>query len=119
MSYSSSIILGVIFMAFGLWLMVYPPKHRNYVIGYRSPISMSCEEAWIEGNRFSGKLLLIGGVIFVIITWICSYMLPDSRDTKAILPIILTLIAVGIIIWTEMHLRRHMKNRGKNNELMM
>lgn len=119
MSYSSIITLAVIFMIAGVWLKAFTPKHRNFVIGYRSPISMSCEKAWIEGNKFSGSLLLIGGFIFLMVTLICRYILPDSKATMAILPTILALITVGTIIWTEIHLRKYMNKSGENRELMM
>lgn len=116
MSYSTSITLATIFMVFGLWLKVYPPKHRNHVFGYRSPLSKRSEEAWIEGNKFSGKLLLVGGFIIMILTLICKYIFPNNHIAMAALQIITVVIMIGSIIWTEMHLRKYMSKNGRNNK---
>lgn len=119
MSYSTSITLGTIFMVFGLWLKVYPPKQINHIFGYRSPLSKSSKEAWIEGNKFSGKLLLVGGVIIMILTLICKYTLPDNTTVMAALQIIEVVIMIGSIIWTEIHLKNYINKHGKNNKPMM
>jgi len=66
-------IIGGIIIIYGFLLKVSPPKFSNKILGYKSPMSMKNQNAWYEGNRFFGKLILGGGVIEVIISILILY----------------------------------------------
>lgn len=62
-----SIILGVSFFLIGLVLKFFPSKNRGTGYGYRTFRSISDGKLWREGNRFSGKFLLYGSPLSLII----------------------------------------------------
>ena len=67
----------ILIIIIGFLLNKYTPNHRNYILGYKSPIFMKNKDAWYEGNRFFGKTIMYGGIIGVI--W--SYV--NILDTKS------------------------------------
>ena len=57
-----NIYLPVIFIIVGFLLRKYPPKYGDFLLGYKSPFYMKNKDAWYEGNRFFGKILMYGGI---------------------------------------------------------
>lgn len=92
-----NIYIPIIFIIIGFLLKKYPPKHRNYILGYKSPIFMKNKDAWYEGNRFFGKTIMYGGIIGIIL----YFLVPKTLITENSFQIVYGLIAVISIIFTE------------------
>lgn len=103
-----NISIPIIFIVVGFLLKKYPPKYRNYVLGYKSPIYMKNEDAWYEGNRFFGTLFFYGGIVEIILYFIIS----TTQISQNLLPICYVLIALICIICTETHLFRMFRNKS-------
>ncbi|MGG7151796.1 SdpI family protein [Clostridium neonatale] len=102
-----NIYIPIIFIIIGFLLSKYPPKHRNYVLGYKSPIFMRNKNAWYEGNRFFGETIMYGGIIGVIL----YFLVPKTLIPESVFPIVYVFIALICIIYTEIHLYRLFRNK--------
>lgn len=60
-------LVGIIFIAAGILMYVFPPKKINSFYGYRTKQSMSSQEKWDFSQKFSAKLMMkSGGILFSI-----------------------------------------------------
>jgi len=62
-----SIILGVSLLLLGAVLTFFPSRNKENGYGYRTFRSTSDEKLWEEGNRLSGKVLLYGSPLGLMI----------------------------------------------------
>lgn len=57
----------------GLWLAVFGPLisnvPRNYVVGLRTPVTLSSDAAWRAGHRFGAKVFVLSGVLLALMGW--------------------------------------------------
>lgn len=104
---TANIYIPISFIIIGFLLNKYTPKHRNYILGYKSPIFMKNKDAWYEGNRFFGKTIMYGGIIGVIL----YVLVPKTLITENSFQIVYGLIAVISIIFTETHVFRLFRNK--------
>lgn len=102
-----NIYIPISFIIIGFLLRKYPPKHRNNVLGYKSPIFMRNKDAWYEGNRFFGKIIMYGGISGVIL----YLLVPKTLIAENSFQIVYGLIAIISIICTETHLFRLFKSK--------
>jgi uncharacterized membrane protein len=58
---------GLISTIAGIILLKYPPKSINYLYGYRTNNSMKSKEAWGFAQVYSAKLMIKGGLVFVLL----------------------------------------------------
>ncbi len=106
MSISTSCVIGLAFALTGLVLMKYPPESINNSLGYKTPFAMKNKETWNEGNRFCGKMLLIGGSIFIPFSILFRYLYSNNLAlSMRISSLGVFIIAIGCIVYTEIHLR--------------
>ncbi|KOM97991.1 hypothetical protein ACP49_13275 [Clostridium botulinum] len=113
MSILTSCILGVILIAGGLLLRFYPLDHINDSLGYRTPFSMKNKDTWYEGNRFSGTIFLIGGLIFIPFSILVRYLYINNLTFSMRISLFAFFIIVMVtIIYTEIHLRMIFDKNG-------
>lgn len=109
----TSCMLGLVFTIIGFVLMKYPPEHINNSLGYKTPFAMKNEETWNEGNRFCGKVLMIGGIVFIPFSIIFKYIYRnDLAISMRISAVALVIIVIGGIAYTEVHLRMVFNSAG-------
>lgn len=106
-----SLLIPIVYMVIGLLFWLRPPKLINGVMGYRTARAMKSQEAWEFANRLSGKLLLILGIVFVIISLIAGLITMNlSDDIFGIyiisLVMIQTIAIAFVIVRTEKALKR-------------
>ncbi|WP_242227341.1 SdpI family protein [Bacillus cereus group sp. BfR-BA-01315] len=70
-----SVLTGIIFVCAGLALLYRPPKEINGIYGYRTNRSMKNKFLWKEGNTYSGKLLIIYGILMGVLGSILSFII--------------------------------------------
>lgn len=104
--------IGILFIAIGLVMKLYPPEHINNNLGYRTPFSMKSKDTWIEGNRFCGVMLLISGAIFMLFSMITRYLYKNTNLSTKISLFVLLIISLLNIVCTEIHLRMLFDKHG-------
>ncbi|KAJ49719.1 putative membrane protein [Clostridium tetanomorphum] len=116
----TSCISGIIFISIGLVMKLYPPEHINKTMGYRTPFAMKSKDTWLEGNRFFGIMLLIGGAIFIPFSILINHLYNSNTDLATkILGVSLSIILLMIILCTEIHLRNLFNKDGIKKEEMI
>ena len=98
--YIGHIFLGSVFLI----LVNYMPKcKQNYTIGIKVPWTLHSEENWNKTHRFTGKLWMTCGIIWLIIT-----LFSDDVSFSFFAPILLAL-AVGPIAYSYFYYRIQLK----------
>ncbi|MFI3206838.1 MAG: SdpI family protein [Clostridia bacterium] len=75
-----TMITPVIMIVIGLIFFVKPPKKINFIIGYRTKMSMKNEDTWFFAHKFSGKLILISGLVLLPITFLSSFFTIEQNE---------------------------------------
>lgn len=100
-----SLIVGIVFIAFGFSLIKYPPESENSVMGYKTPLSMKNKDTWNVSQRHSGFIAIILGVINAIFG-IWSFIQPMVINKDSMQLLLLLISAISILIIEEIHLLR-------------
>ena len=90
-SFSSKLIyvaFGIIFIVIGSYL---PKCKRNGLVGIRTSHTLSSDDIWYKTNKFGGKILVVFGCIYTII----SLFIPISI---AMTILIISLITITVIV---------------------
>ncbi|WP_439881684.1 SdpI family protein [Pontibacter sp. MBLB2868] len=96
---------GILVLVIGFILYKWPPRHINWLWGFRTHYSMRDIENWQEGNRYYAKLLLLIGLVSALISLICYRLLPLL--ISLLLPIGIMIIFFMLSIYlTNEHLKR-------------
>jgi uncharacterized membrane protein len=81
--------LGIMFVVIGNYLH---KCKQSYTVGIKLPWTLGSEENWLATHRFGGKVWWVGGVVFML----CSF-LPVSFVPLVLVPMILVLAFVPMI----------------------
>jgi uncharacterized membrane protein len=100
---------GIIMIIVGGVCKVYPPKHINHSLGYRTPFAMKNINTWNEANEFAGMVLVCVGIISLLITTFFIALGEVNNSTPAKISVILLIISIP---YTEIHLRKVFNKDG-------
>lgn len=100
-------LVGVIFMAIGVFLIKFPPKKINSLYGYRTSRSMQSHEAWHFSQKYSSKILAILGVVNTVLGVSSLFVLKLDDMISALISIAIVLGGVFIMFYkTEKQLEK-------------
>jgi len=86
--------LGVLYIAIG---RILPKAKQNYMVGIRTPWTLSNEAVWNKTHRLGGKLFIVSGVVSLLAVW-----LPNKWGfVMSVGSIILASLIVMIYSWKE------------------
>jgi len=86
--------LGVLYIAIG---RILPKAKQNYMVGIRTPWTLSNEAVWNKTHRLGGKLFIASGVVSLLAVW-----LPNKWGfVMSVGSIILASLIVMIYSWKE------------------
>jgi len=86
--------LGVLYIAIG---RILPKAKQNYMVGIRTPWTLSSEVVWNKTHRLGGKLFIASGVVSLLAVW-----LPNKWGfVMSVGSIILASLIVMIYSWKE------------------
>jgi len=92
-------IIGVGFLALGVFLMKFPPKRINGLYGYRTSRSMQNHDAWNYSQRYSAKIMVVLGIVYLFLS-LGSLFVPKIDDVySAILSIVIVLVGVFVMFY--------------------
>lgn len=112
------LLIPLCIIIFGAYFRKNAPKKINYTYGYRTPMSVKSKETWEFAHRYFGNLWYKWGWISLIITIIVMLMsLGKDEESIGILVVIVTvfqsILMVGVILPTEIALRKNFDDEGK------
>ncbi|MFL0270158.1 SdpI family protein [Candidatus Clostridium radicumherbarum] len=111
MEFFTSGIIGVAVAILGLILRAYPPEQINNNHGYKTPFAMKNKDTWCEGNHFCGTMLLFSGIIFIPLSILMRYLYSNNLS-KNLSILVLFILFIVSIIFTEIHLRKLFDKNG-------
>ncbi len=95
--------LGIMFVVIGNYL---PKCKQSYTVGIKLPWTLGSEENWNATHRFGGKVWVVGGVVFML----CSF-LPVSFVPLVLVPMILVLAFIPMI-YSYVYYRKQLASGG-------
>ena len=110
-------VMSGVMIGFGLYFSVVGPKKINYVMGYRTPMSMKNLDTWKFGNIYAGRYMWRTGVVLLVGSLIALFAVMNAADTTIrvvgiIIIIVHALMVVGTIVLTESALRKNFDHQG-------
>lgn len=109
----TSCITGAFVTILGFILRAYPPEHINNSLGYKTPFAMKNKDTWYEGNRFCGTMLLFTGIVFIPLSISMRYLYSNNLNLSILVLFILFVVS---IIFTEIHLRKLFDKNGAKKQ---
>jgi uncharacterized membrane protein len=98
--------LGFIFLITGFILLKFPPNNINFLYGYRTKNSMKSKERWDFAQQYSAKLMIKGGIYFLVLGVIGPFLNLSDTLNVAIGIGSLLLFCIFLIINTEKKLKQ-------------
>lgn len=75
---------GLVYVIVGIILMIYPPKNRNFFLGYRTSASLRSQAHWDFAQQYSSKMLIRIGCILLGFSF-CSLTINISELSSNII----------------------------------
>src|SRR5690606_10507339 len=100
------LMVGIVFVAVGIFMYLFPLKKINGLYGYRTSSSMESQEKWDFAQKYSAKVMMAIGLFLVVLSFYRPY-LNLSNDHHAILGLaVLIASAVSLIVIVEKKLKK-------------
>ncbi len=104
-------------ISFGRYFMKRAPEKINPAFGYRTSMSMKNQDTWEFAHHFAGKIWYVGGLILLAVSAVVMLaVIGKSNDTVGTAGGIVCTIQmfplIGVILPTEIALRRNFDSRG-------
>ena len=111
------LVMSATMIGFGLFFSVIGVKKINYVLGYRTPMSMKNLDTWKFGNIYAGKYMWRTGCVLLVGSLIALFIVMNSGDSVVrivgiIIIIVHAVMIFGAIILTEVKLRKVFDHQG-------
>jgi len=103
-------VLGLIFLAAGLFFKFFPPPNMNRIYGHRSSFSMKNQDTWDEAQRYSANTMVIVGLIFIAFGFVLNGLIKNLGNNYEMAIFIAGIIIM--LIFDEGHLRRIFNKDG-------
>jgi uncharacterized membrane protein len=108
-----SIFLSVVLIGGGYLCKSAANGGINDYAGYRTKLSKKNADTWKEGNTYGGKVLIICGLVYAVISTVCSIIFYNQalitliEVSLGVIPVIL----IGVYI-SEKHLKNIFDSEG-------
>ncbi|WP_442847270.1 SdpI family protein [Leeuwenhoekiella sp. H156] len=66
-------LCGLVFVSTAVVLYRFPPKHINYLYGYRTAKSMKSQQHWDFAQKFSALRMIEAGIFLIILAGISAF----------------------------------------------
>lgn len=94
-----SLIIPIFQIIAGLFMYLKCPKNINYILGYRTKMSMKNQETWKFAHRLAGRIWFIAGINILLFSALIYIPFYNSSDEKLlVIMLILSFIQFLFII---------------------
>ena len=97
------LVLSVLFIIVGNYI---PKLKKNRVSGVKTKYSQSGEDAWMQSQRFGGRLLVLGGIASLIV---CLIPGVSAKSAVILSAIIFALMILGLLVFSAVEMRRDLR----------
>lgn len=85
--------MGILFMVIGNWM---GKVRSNFIMGVRTPWTLSSELSWNKTHRLAGKLFVIAGLIIIL----TGLLTPNHPAADAIVTVCILAVAIVPVIYS-------------------
>lgn len=115
--FNADILAGVIFLAMGLVIRLFPPKSRKKIYGYRSFLSTRNHETWVEANHFAGQHSFRIGIVLIGIGLVIGLLFRSQNNWYYLFSVGAVIIAaLNLRGETEWYLSQHFEENGERRK---
>lgn len=100
------LITGPVFFIAGFLLRRHPPKHINWLLGYRTHRAMKSQQHWDFAQRYAGGELMIWGGIYMATSLLGAFFFPGQGTGVLISIALLVTFSIIPIVRTENRLKQ-------------
>lgn len=92
------LMVGIVFVAVGIFMYLFPPKKINGLYGYRTSNSMESQEKWDFAQKYSAKVMALIGLGLIAFSFTRT-LLPFDDNQTAIFGIAVLLFSVILLLF--------------------
>ncbi|MGL4847837.1 MAG: SdpI family protein [Clostridium sp.] len=96
--------ISIVFFIISVLFKIFRPTKRNFLYGYRTPLSKSSQLNWDEAQRYSSTIFIIVSIILFTFAIIFEFTKLPYEQLSTIMLIFGAIIS--IFIFTEQHLKK-------------
>jgi len=100
------LITAPVFFIAGFLLRRHPPKHINWLLGYRTHRAMRSQAHWDFAQRYAGRELMIWGAVYITTSLLGAFFFPQEGIGVLIGIILLLFFSIIPIVRTESRLKQ-------------
>jgi uncharacterized membrane protein len=100
------LITGPVFFIAGFLLRRYPPRHINWLLGYRTHRAMRSQAHWDFAQRYAGRELMIWGAVYMATSLLGAFFFPHEGAGVLISILLLLIFSIIPIVRTESRLKQ-------------
>jgi uncharacterized membrane protein len=116
----TSLSCSLFLILVGVWFRNMLPDKPNWVVGYRSTLSMKNKETWLFAHAYSGRIILVLGIIMALISIGVAVFSDIGRlSFDVVLGVGTSAVVLALliaIILTEIALRKKFDKNGKRKQ---
>ena len=111
-------IISILIIICGIFLVAVIPKKPNWIMGYKTPMSVKNQDTWTFASKHSGKRLIIWALVNAILVVAGIIFRENGFSTWVDLVIVAVqlLSLLFVIISTEIALRKNFDKNGKRKQ---
>lgn len=100
------LITGPFFIIAGFLLKQHPPRHINWLLGYRTKRAMRSQAHWDFAQRFAGRELMIWGAAYMLTSLLGAFIFPEAGAGVLLSILLLLVFSIIPIVRTENRLKQ-------------
>lgn len=117
MMFICNLLIPAIMLIGGYFMYKYPPKEINWVIGYRTTMSMKNKDTWAFAQDYCGRLWVKLGRLLLIATIIAQIPFVHSSDNAIgtmtlVVEVVQLVVLLGSTVFVETILKKTFDANG-------
>lgn len=106
-----SLVVSIVYFLFAVFFIKFPPLNKNWIVGYRTPLSMKNQDTWDVAQKLCGYGMLVTGILNLLFG-IWAFVSPAPGNTEDMQALFLVVCVLGLFIISEVYLRRIFNKDG-------
>ena len=106
-----SLSVSIIYFLISIFFIKFPPINKNWIVGYRTPLSIKNQDTWDVAQKLCGYGMLVTGIINLLFgIWAIVSPAPGNTENMQALFLVVSVLALFII--SEIYLRKIFNKDG-------
>ena len=106
-----SLSVSIIYFLISIFFIKFPPINKNWIVGYRTPLSIKNQDTWDVAQKLCGYGMLVTGIINLLFG-IWAIVSPAPGNTENMQALFLVVSVLVLFIISEIYLRKIFNKDG-------